>query len=160
MNKFTRYAMIIVVMACLLGCSSMHTKRKSLEPHSVFYQNPVLAGFYPNPSICKSASDYYLINSTFSYFPGIPVFHSKDLVHWKKIGNAIDRPDQLNFIGQRIDNGKQNLFEGKLDSKYLSTKEAGGFVGSLYGLYTTSQGEASTNLATYNYLEISNEDTH
>jgi alpha-N-arabinofuranosidase len=61
------------------------------------YRNPILGGFYPDPSVTRVADDYYLVNSTFSYFPGIPVFHSRDLVNWTQIGNAIDRPDQLDF---------------------------------------------------------------
>lgn len=61
------------------------------------YHNPVLAGFYPDPSICRVGNDYYLINSTFAYFPGIPVFHSRDLVNWEQLGNVIDRPDQLRY---------------------------------------------------------------
>ena len=61
------------------------------------YRNPILSGFYPDPSITKVGQDYYLVTSTFSYFPGIPVFHSRDLVGWTQIGNAIDRPGQLDF---------------------------------------------------------------
>ena len=48
------------------------------------YQNPILAGFYPDPSVVRVGDDYYLVNSTFAYFPGIPVFHSRDLVHWTR----------------------------------------------------------------------------
>lgn len=61
------------------------------------YTNPVIPGFYPDPSICRVDSDYYLVNSTFQYFPGIPVWHSRDLVNWEQIGNAIDRPDQVDL---------------------------------------------------------------
>ncbi|WCM25812.1 glycoside hydrolase family 43 protein [Sphingomonas sp. QA11] len=61
------------------------------------YRNPILQGFYPDPSIERVGSDYYLVNSTFSYFPGLPIFHSRDLVSWTQIGNAIDRPSQFNF---------------------------------------------------------------
>jgi alpha-N-arabinofuranosidase len=61
------------------------------------YRNPILAGYYPDPSVVRVGGDYYLVNSTFSWFPGIPVFHSRDLVHWRQIGNAIDRPGQLDF---------------------------------------------------------------
>src|SRR3982750_631977 len=61
------------------------------------YGNPILQGFYPDPSVVRVGEDYYLVNSTFAWFPGIPVFHSRDLVNWTQIGNAIDRPDQLNF---------------------------------------------------------------
>ena len=61
------------------------------------YRNPILTGFYPDPSIARVGDDYYLVSSTFAYFPGLPVFHSRDLVSWTQIGNAIDRPDQLDF---------------------------------------------------------------
>ncbi|GAA4397738.1 glycoside hydrolase family 43 protein [Nibrella viscosa] len=67
--------------------------------------NPILTGFYPDPSIVKVGADYYLVNSTFSYFPGIPVFHSKDLKNWKQIGNVIDRPEQMDFMGERLTRG-------------------------------------------------------
>lgn len=58
-------------------------------------QNPILSGFYPDPSICAVGEDFYLVNSTFAYFPGIPIFHSRDLAHWEQIGNACNRISQL-----------------------------------------------------------------
>ncbi len=61
------------------------------------FANPVLPGFQPDPSIVRRGDDYYLVNSTFSWFPGLPIYHSRDLVNWRQIGNAIDRPSQLNF---------------------------------------------------------------
>jgi alpha-N-arabinofuranosidase len=61
------------------------------------FQNPILPGFYPDPSICRVDEDYYLITSTFEYFPGLPIFHSRDLVHWRQIGHVLDRPSQLNL---------------------------------------------------------------
>ena len=63
------------------------------------YRNPILPGFQPDPSIVRVGSDFYLVNSTFAWFPGIPVYHSRDLVHWRQIGNAIDRPGMLDFDG-------------------------------------------------------------
>ncbi|MGC0335335.1 glycoside hydrolase family 43 protein [Streptomyces sp. SLBN-8D4] len=57
--------------------------------------NPVIPGFHPDPSVCRVGEDYYAVCSSFEYFPGIPVFHSRDLVHWTQIGNALDRPSQL-----------------------------------------------------------------
>ncbi len=69
------------------------------------YRNPILAGFYPDPSIVQANGYFYLVNSTFSYFPGIPVFRSRDLVNWTQIGNVIDRPDMLNFDGLGISRG-------------------------------------------------------
>ena len=70
-----------------------------------YYSNPILAGFYPDPSICKVGDDYYLVNSSFAYYPGLPLFHSKDLVNWKQIGYAMNRPGQLNLTGAGVSRG-------------------------------------------------------
>jgi alpha-N-arabinofuranosidase len=70
---------------------------RTFQPKADEYLNPILAGFYPDPSIVRAGRDYYLVNSTFSYFPGLPIFHSRDLVSWRQIGSAIDRPSQLSF---------------------------------------------------------------
>ncbi|XVV00494.1 glycoside hydrolase family 43 protein [Actinosynnema sp. CA-248983] len=59
------------------------------------FTNPVLPGLHPDPSVCRVGEDYYLACSSFEYFPGVPIFHSRDLVHWTQIGNALDRPSQL-----------------------------------------------------------------
>lgn len=67
------------------------------KPGPSEYANPILQGFYPDPSILRVGRDYYLVNSTFAWFPGMPVFHSRDLVHWTQVGNAIDRPAQLDL---------------------------------------------------------------
>lgn len=61
------------------------------------YQNPVIRGMYPDPSICRKGEDYYLVCSSFEYFPGIPVFHSKDLVNWEQTGNCITSKEQLSL---------------------------------------------------------------
>lgn len=70
-----------------------------------YFTNPILAGFYPDPSICRAGDDYYLTNSTFAYFPGLPIFHSKDLLNWKQIGSALNRPEQLNLDGAGVSRG-------------------------------------------------------
>ncbi|MEV4489982.1 glycoside hydrolase family 43 protein [Micromonospora coxensis] len=59
------------------------------------FVNPVLPGLHPDPSVCRVGDDYYLVCSSFEYFPGVPIFHSRDLVHWEQIGNVLDRPSQL-----------------------------------------------------------------
>lgn len=69
------------------------------------YRNPVLAGFHADPSVVRANGRFYLVNSSFTYFPGIPVFESADLVHWKQIGNVIDRPTQLDFDGLSVSRG-------------------------------------------------------
>ncbi|MEV6348322.1 glycoside hydrolase family 43 protein [Actinoplanes sp. NPDC051851] len=68
--------------------------------------NPVLPGFHPDPSICRVGGDYFLACSSFEYFPGVPIFHSRDLVHWTQIGNALERPEQLRLpVGTRSSGG-------------------------------------------------------
>ncbi|MCM3782442.1 glycoside hydrolase family 43 protein [Neobacillus mesonae] len=59
------------------------------------YTNPVISGFYPDPSICRVGEDYYLVTSTFQYFPGVPIFHSKNLVDWQQIGHCLTTEEQL-----------------------------------------------------------------
>lgn len=64
--------------------------------YSVFaqstFKNPILTGMNPDPSICRVNDDFYLVTSTFEYFPGLPIYHSKDLVNWKLIGHALNTP--------------------------------------------------------------------
>jgi alpha-N-arabinofuranosidase len=69
------------------------------------YLNPVLAGFYPDPSITRAGDDYYLVTSSFAYFPGVPIFHSRDLVSWRQIGHVLDRPSQLALDSAGISRG-------------------------------------------------------
>ena len=57
--------------------------------------NPIISGFHPDPTICRVGEDYYLANSSFEYFPGAPIFHSRDLVTWMQIGNILDRRSQF-----------------------------------------------------------------
>ena len=59
------------------------------------YQNPVISGFNPDPSICRVGEDYYLVTSSFEYFPGLPLYHSRDLVNWKQINNCLQRPEEF-----------------------------------------------------------------
>lgn len=78
---------------------------KDIDPTKE-YLNPIISGFYPDPSICRKGDDYYMVHSTFSYFPGIPLLHSRDLVNWQQIGNVLDRPSQLNLPhGIRLSGG-------------------------------------------------------
>lgn len=69
------------------------------------FTNPILAGYYPDPSICKAGNDYYLVNSSFAYYPGLPIFHSKDLVNWQLINYALNSPEQLNLDGAGVSRG-------------------------------------------------------
>ncbi|MBP3888961.1 MAG: glycoside hydrolase family 43 protein [Cellulosilyticum sp.] len=61
------------------------------------YHNPVHRGFFPDPSIIRVGEDYYMVNSTFQYFPAIAISHSRDLVNWEVIGHAITSNDDLDL---------------------------------------------------------------
>jgi alpha-N-arabinofuranosidase len=69
------------------------------------YMNPILAGFYPDPAVCRKGDTYYLVNSSFSFFPGVPIFESKDLVNWSQIGHVLDRESQLPLTDQWVSGG-------------------------------------------------------
>ena len=69
------------------------------------YYNPVLAGFYPDPSLCRVGDTYYLVNSSFTFFPGVPLSTSKDLVNWQPAGHVLDRPSQVPLKGQNVSGG-------------------------------------------------------
>ena len=62
------------------------------------YQNPILPGFHPDPSICRVGDDFYLVTSSFEYFPGLPIYHSRDLVHWEQIGHCLTRDSQVHLV--------------------------------------------------------------
>ncbi|KAJ0426194.1 putative glycosyl hydrolase [Aspergillus carlsbadensis] len=63
----------------------------------VSFRNPILPGFNPDPSIIRVGSDYFLVTSTFEYFPGIPIYHSTDLLNWNVIGHVLTRREQLDM---------------------------------------------------------------
>ena len=76
-------------------------------PGDDYFYNPILPGWYSDPSICTNGEgDYFLAVSTFTYYPGVPLFHSKDLVNWKQVGHILNRPSQLvNMEGQHVSGG-------------------------------------------------------
>lgn len=69
------------------------------------YQNPVLRGMYPDPSVCSAEGKYYMVCSSFSYFPAVPLFESDDMVNWKQIGHCLTRKSQVNLTGASADGG-------------------------------------------------------
>src|SRR6185369_10465842 len=64
-----------------------------------------LTGFHADPSVRRAGEDYYLVTSSFEYFPGVPVYHSRDLVHWRQVGHALTRESQLPLKGQKASKG-------------------------------------------------------
>ena len=73
--------------------------------------NPIINGGYPDPSIVRVENDFYIVNSSFEYFPALPIHHSKDLVNWELIGYGIDRPSQ--------GTGKVNLYDVQQQGLYI-----------------------------------------
>jgi alpha-N-arabinofuranosidase len=69
------------------------------------YDNPVIKGYNPDPSICRAGEDYYLVTSSFEFFPGVPVYHSKNLVNWTLIGHCLTRDSQLKLDAARPSGG-------------------------------------------------------
>ncbi|MDP5029101.1 glycoside hydrolase family 43 protein [Paraglaciecola sp.] len=69
------------------------------------FQNPILSGFYPDPSITRKGNDYYMVNSSFAYAPGVPISHSRDLVNWRLIGHVLSQPSQLNMQNLQVSQG-------------------------------------------------------
>jgi Glycosyl hydrolases family 43 len=62
-------------------------------------RNPVIPGFHPDPSVCRFGDEYLLVTSTFTYFPGVAIFRSPNLVDWIQVGNVLDRESQLDLEG-------------------------------------------------------------
>ncbi|WP_111642748.1 glycoside hydrolase family 43 protein [Marinimicrobium alkaliphilum] len=119
----------IVLVLCLVGCQDQPEPTASeptdIAPLARFnwfeyrgeddifaeplaedeFQNPIIAGFYPDPSIVRVDDDYYMIHSSFAWSPGIPIFHSRDLVNWDKLGHVLTRPDQLLLDERQVSEG-------------------------------------------------------
>jgi alpha-N-arabinofuranosidase len=94
----TKFKTLLILLGLLAG--------STLLAQSTF-RNPILTGMNPDPSICRVGYDFYLVTSTFEYFPGIPIYHSKDLVHWKMIGYALSRASNNPLMGCESGTGGQ-----------------------------------------------------
>ncbi|MBW1297918.1 glycoside hydrolase family 43 protein [Aquimarina litoralis] len=95
MNRKT--VLILVAISVFLKCQSqINTDNSQISSNLPdTFNNPIISGYHPDPSICRVGDDYYLVNSTFEWFPGMPIHHSKDLVNWELIGYGLHRPEQL-----------------------------------------------------------------
>jgi alpha-N-arabinofuranosidase len=98
------------------------------------FYNPILQGCYPDPSITRKGDDYFLVNSSFVMYPGVPIFHSKDLVNWRQIGHVLDRPSQLSVSNTRISGGVYApaiKYNPNNDYFYMITTEISGGFGNI-----------------------------
>ena len=109
--RFRRIFVLIAAVAGALFASAVFAQENAdanqsqAEVKTHGYRNPVLPGFYPDPSVCRVGDDYYMVNSTFCYFPGVPVHHSRDLIHWEQIGHCITRSTQTRLQNIGVWNG-------------------------------------------------------
>ncbi|RRN77930.1 glycoside hydrolase family 43 protein, partial [Pseudoxanthomonas sp. SGD-10] len=107
--------------------------RENTVSSNKFYTS-ILQGCYPDPAITRKGDDYFLVNSSFTFFPGVPIFHSKDLVNWKQIGHVLDRPSQLKVENTLMNFGvyapaiKYNSYN---DTFYMITTQFSGGFGNM-----------------------------
>ncbi|OXS54499.1 glycoside hydrolase 43 family protein [Cohnella sp. CIP 111063] len=104
-------------------------------------RNPILRGFHPDPSIVRVGEDYYMATSTFQWFPGVQIHHSRDLVHWRPLGRPLDRPGQLDMTG--------NPDSGGVWAPCLSYDDGAGL---FYLVYTDVKSHAGAFKDTHNYV--------
>ena len=98
------------------------------------FYTPILQGCYPDPSITRKGNDYYLINSSFVFYPGVPIFHSTDLVNWTQIGHVLDRPSQLKLEGVKMSGGiyaPDISYNPHNETFYMVTTHIGGGLGNI-----------------------------
>lgn len=98
------------------------------------YYTPILQGCYPDPSITRKGKDYYLVNSSFAFFPGVPIFQSRDLVNWKQIGHVLDRPSQLKVSDAGMSAGiyaPDIAYNPANDMFYMITTQIAGGIGNM-----------------------------
>lgn len=112
-HSFTAMAAAIGVIAGSAHAGDAHFKdyryagqsQESVTPGPGEYLNPIVSGYAPDPSVTRVRDDYYLVTSSFTNFPGLPVYHSKDLTTWTQIGNAVARAGDFDFAGVKVSGG-------------------------------------------------------
>jgi len=86
MNYKTIFFEIVLISICLFT----NGQDKTLPENNTSFSNPLFAGDYPDPSILRDGDDYYIVHSSFYYYPGLPVWHSTDLINWTPVTNALN----------------------------------------------------------------------
>lgn len=88
-----KITIITIVCFAIVSCAPKKNNKTGANPTT--FTNPILPGFYPDPSLCRVGDTYYMANSSFEWFPAIPLHKSKDLVNWEPIGHVIDRKNMI-----------------------------------------------------------------
>lgn len=146
-----KYILLQVLWIFFSACTAFEThspEGKNRIPQPIpseevvqWIQNPIIPGFNPDPSIIRVGEDYFIATSSFEWFPGIPLYHSKDLANWRPIGHAVTRKSQANLRGMPNSAG---IYAPSLHF----------YEGRYYLVYTVVQTDASSwpFMATPNYL--------
>jgi alpha-N-arabinofuranosidase len=98
LNRCRQFLILVLCFGLLAAVPRGALAQSPNSSNPSGFNNPVIEGMAPDPSVCRAGDDYYLVTSTFEYFPGVPVYHSKDLIHWSLIGYALSRPSQLPLV--------------------------------------------------------------
>ena len=100
-GKAKRKVLFLCLLALLWTGYAVNAQTQSERT----FTNPILPGFFPDPGMYRVGDDFYLVTSTFTFFPGVPIFHSTDLVNWRQLGHVLDRPEQIDVEGLRVSEG-------------------------------------------------------
>ncbi len=102
-------AFVLSAFSLLSMFSATAADKVAENPQQTVFTNPIIPGGYPDPSICRDGEDFYIVNSTFEYFPALPIHHSKDLVNWELVGYGLHREEQatgaVNLVDVQSDGG-------------------------------------------------------
>ena len=151
MIKIQAYTILCIILFALIACEPKHPGEVSrvnanMEYHQagidssrVLISNPVIPGFNPDPCMIRVGEDYYIVTSSFEWFPGIPIYHSRDLATWRAIGHVLTRESQANLRGIGSSSG---IYAPSIHFHN----------GRFYVLYTIVSGDYFPNLSTPNYI--------
>jgi beta-xylosidase len=103
MKNHTSRLFLRLISLSLVALACAFASTTTVNAHDNTFRNPILRGGYPDPSICRVGDNYYVVNSSFEYFPGLPIHHSKDLVNWELIGYGLHRKEQASTAVNLVD---------------------------------------------------------
>jgi xylan 1,4-beta-xylosidase len=92
---FKKMKIVFIFLLGFILASSIQAQNNCPAPKA--FTNPILQGFFPDPSVVRVGEDYYIVNSTFEYFPAIVISHSNDLVNWQQIGHVFSKSEDLDL---------------------------------------------------------------
>lgn len=144
---YTLLSLVLILASCSppkqpatsQGSAALETPQASIDSSMVLITNPVIPGFNPDPCMIRVDEDYYIVTSTFEWFPGIPIYHSRDLANWEAIGHVVTRETQADLRGIGSSSG-------------IYAPSIHHHDGRFYVLYTIVSGDFFPHLSTPNYI--------